>query len=216
MISPPCGRREPIALLVIDSVTPYLCRHSHSALCREVRALLDDGLVLSVALGLHRDLSSWSAIAALRSVCSAFLELRPSGPPPRLSSSASCRLELSRASGKVVVEILGMTVSNHVFSLAHTSKVGQDGHDDRGGGGGAETGASTANSLTSSTAPASAPHSTDGIPSVASAANTRPYTLSEAEQNSILEGGSSAGRIFYQPDDADDFDDEDPDDDLDI
>lgn len=29
-------------------------------------------------------------------------------------------------------------------------------------------------------------------------------------------GSSGGGKIFYQPDDADDFDEEDPDDDLDI
>ena len=32
----------------------------------------------------------------------------------------------------------------------------------------------------------------------------------------VDEGGGGCGKIFYQPDDADDFDEEDPDDDLDI
>ena len=40
------------------------------------------------------------------------------------------------------------------------------------------------------------------------------YTLSESAKSEQLQ--ESSGRIFYQPDDADDFDDEDPDDDLDI
>jgi hypothetical protein len=177
--------------------------------------LLDDGLVASVVIGLHRDLSSGSTVAALKSVCSALLDLRPPGPPPRSPTGATCRLELCRASGKVVVEVLGLTVADHAVTLTHTSGEGQ-GQD--GSSGGAQSDATTTAVATgaSSSAPARAPQNRDAVPAAASAANTRPYTLTEAEQRSMLEGGSSAGRIFYQPDDTDDFDDEDPDDDLDI
>lgn len=41
-----------------------------------------------------------------------------------------------------------------------------------------------------------------------------PYTYNTRKKVEHLQVG--AGRIFYQPDDADDFDESDPDDDLDI
>ncbi|XP_075437983.1 elongator complex protein 5 isoform X3 [Ascaphus truei] len=43
-----------------------------------------------------------------------------------------------------------------------------------------------------------------------------PYTFTESKKSSLLHSSSSSGRIFYDPDPADDYDDEDPDDDLDV
>ncbi|KAL5014460.1 hypothetical protein ScPMuIL_008730 [Solemya velum] len=43
-----------------------------------------------------------------------------------------------------------------------------------------------------------------------------PYTISKERQVESLNPVHGGGQIFYQPDDADDFDEEDPDDDLDI
>ena len=43
-----------------------------------------------------------------------------------------------------------------------------------------------------------------------------PYMLGKEEKAAQLDGPPGRGMIFYQPDDADDFDEEDPDDDLDI
>ncbi|XP_048729287.1 elongator complex protein 5-like [Ostrea edulis] len=43
-----------------------------------------------------------------------------------------------------------------------------------------------------------------------------PYTYNKERQESVLAKSVGEGKIFYQPDEADDFDEEDPDDDLDI
>ncbi|XP_052821097.1 elongator complex protein 5-like [Mya arenaria] len=43
-----------------------------------------------------------------------------------------------------------------------------------------------------------------------------PYTYDTEKQTETLERSVGEGKIFYQPDEADDFDEEDPDDDLDI
>ncbi|XP_062607884.1 elongator complex protein 5-like [Saccostrea cucullata] len=43
-----------------------------------------------------------------------------------------------------------------------------------------------------------------------------PYTINKERQESVLAKSVGEGKIFYQPDEADDFDEEDPDDDLDI
>ena len=49
-----------------------------------------------------------------------------------------------------------------------------------------------------------------------------PYTQAQRRDGAglssgqLLAPGSGGGKIFYQPDDADDFDDDDPDDDLDF
>ena len=44
-----------------------------------------------------------------------------------------------------------------------------------------------------------------------------PYMYHEKKTNSeVTVHPSGEGKVFYQPDEADDFDDEDPDDDLDI
>ena len=43
-----------------------------------------------------------------------------------------------------------------------------------------------------------------------------PYMLDHNQKAAQLDGPSTGGQIIYRPDDADDFDEEDPDDDLDI
>ncbi|MGH0185795.1 UNVERIFIED_CONTAM: hypothetical protein FKN15_019047 [Acipenser sinensis] len=43
-----------------------------------------------------------------------------------------------------------------------------------------------------------------------------PFTFSEEKKSSLLQPRSGRGRILYEPDASDDFDQEDPDDDLDI
>ncbi|KAL4221102.1 Elongator complex protein [Mactra antiquata] len=43
-----------------------------------------------------------------------------------------------------------------------------------------------------------------------------PYTYDQSRQDETLTKSVGEGKIFYQPDEADDFDEEDPDDDLDI
>ncbi|XP_070812691.1 elongator complex protein 5 [Pituophis catenifer annectens] len=43
-----------------------------------------------------------------------------------------------------------------------------------------------------------------------------PYHFSEEKKSSLLQTSTEEGKIFYEPDAADDFDEEDPDDDLDV
>ncbi|XP_070582734.1 elongator complex protein 5 isoform X3 [Erythrolamprus reginae] len=43
-----------------------------------------------------------------------------------------------------------------------------------------------------------------------------PYQFSEEKKSSLLQTSTEEGKIYYEPDAADDFDDEDPDDDLDV
>ncbi|XP_062813693.1 elongator complex protein 5 isoform X1 [Anolis carolinensis] len=43
-----------------------------------------------------------------------------------------------------------------------------------------------------------------------------PYQFSEEKKSSLLQGPTGQGKIYYEPDAADDIDDEDPDDDLDV
>ena len=186
---PLSNRRDPVGLVVIDSPSPYLCRHTVSTLCRELRSLLDDGLVASVAVGFHRDLASAETMAALRSVCSALLEVRPPGPPPRSPVGATCRLELCRASGKVVVEVLGMAVVDHFVTLTHTGGAGEDQESAR------EIDKSTTTSASSSSSSVVAQKRDAPPPASASSSSTRPYTLTEAEQLDILKG-SGSGRIL--------------------
>nr|XP_060635860.1 elongator complex protein 5 [Anolis sagrei ordinatus] len=43
-----------------------------------------------------------------------------------------------------------------------------------------------------------------------------PYQFSDEKKSSLLQGPTGQGKIYYEPDAADDIDDEDPDDDLDV
>ena len=43
-----------------------------------------------------------------------------------------------------------------------------------------------------------------------------PYMYHEQKTSEIAVKPTGEGKVFYQPDEADDFDDDDPDDDLDI
>ena len=43
-----------------------------------------------------------------------------------------------------------------------------------------------------------------------------PYMYHEKKMSEVTVNSAEDGKVFYQPDEADDFDDDDPDDDLDI
>eukprot|EP00035_Acanthoeca_spectabilis_P031813 m.15900 g.15900 ORF g.15900 m.15900 type:complete len:219 (-) comp4980_c0_seq2:300-956(-) len=189
---------SPAPAVVIDTASGILVCGTASALCRELRGLLDDGLASSVTLVVHRSLAGQSTLATLRSVCSAYLELKvvASSGTPRVCS----RLEIVKASGKVVAEVCELAVADYAVSVIRsgTSLEGADGSDDGSGSGHAH-------------GPVSSSDKSGGAEATASL----PYTLTEEQKQGIL-SGSGQGRIYYQPDDGDDFDEEDPDDDLDI
>lgn len=188
---------SPAPAVVIDTASGILVCGTASALCRELRGLLDDGLASSVTLVVHRSLAGQSTLATLRSVCSAYLELKvvASSGAPRVCS----RLEIVKASGKVVAEVCELAVADYAVSVIRsgTSLEGADGSDDGSGSGHAH-----------------GPVSSDKSGG-AEATASLPYTLTEEQKQGIL-SGCGQGRIYYQPDDGDDFDEEDPDDDLDI
>eukprot|EP00036_Acanthoecidae_sp_10tr_P002798 CAMPEP_0182942248 /NCGR_PEP_ID=MMETSP0105_2-20130417/50327_1 /TAXON_ID=81532 ORGANISM="Acanthoeca-like sp., Strain 10tr" /NCGR_SAMPLE_ID=MMETSP0105_2 /ASSEMBLY_ACC=CAM_ASM_000205 /LENGTH=243 /DNA_ID=CAMNT_0025081955 /DNA_START=17 /DNA_END=748 /DNA_ORIENTATION=- len=199
--------RAPPAVL-IDTASVYLLSHSASVLARELRGMLDDGVAASIAIVLHRDLTSGPTLASLRAVAPAVVELSVGGPggfTPVVS-----RLELIKPSGKVVVERAGLTFGELCGDKSGVSVVPS------GGGGGlrgpAEPAEAAAAAAGADTARAS--QSAGGVRDIDRKA-TLPFHLTEAEQQGALAGGAG-GRILYEPDDADDFDDEDPDDDLDI
>jgi hypothetical protein len=192
-------------VLLIDTAAMFIMDNSVSVLCRELRGLVDDGVVSSIVVTVHRDIAGVATMAALRDVCSGCLELRTeegSAGRRRVRS----KLHLLKSSGKIIVEECQLSIADHTVLVGQSTTVSDS------------TTAAADERPDTSTATVmyeGASAEQKQKPRAADAATTRPYTLTEAEQQGILDGGGG-GRIFYQPDDGDDFDDEDPDDDLDI
>ncbi|XP_065198409.1 elongator complex protein 5-like [Sycon ciliatum] len=177
---------------------------------------------------LHGDLHSESVLAQLRHISNSVFSL--SAPPTgsyqvkKFSSSVAaqdvtsvCDMTHRRVSGKITKETCLLAISSTL--QLHTRVFDANAEDD--------TTAATA-TAPGSTAPDPTANLTFNLRLTSKEKEARsnvvlPYTQVQKRDRSVAGGPSSGqlgaaggGQIYYQPDDADDFDEEDPDDDLDI
>ncbi|GAB1608047.1 elongator complex protein 5-like [Argonauta hians] len=197
--------------IVVCSLTNLILHRSAAYTCQFLRKLADrhsspfpDVSVGQVVCMVHRDLHSNYALKQLHYVSHSVINLLNDSPSPRLTT---CCIVHRRLSGKVfkskeqyqlssdfdLKSVQDLRTSTDIRSLDGSSQVDP-----------------TAN-LTFRL-------NLSDTEKVARSQQVLPHVQIHGRQQELessMEGGGG-GQIFYQPDEADDFDEEDPDDDLDI
>lgn len=190
-----CEGVEGVTAVVLDSLSSLLLHHRTAVVCRLLHTLCQN-CCLVIAL-LHADLHEDHVISQLDHVMPTSVHVTSSSERgPRLQRAETVH---RKRSGKV----LSLT---ELFSVGEnfTSLSAQEAH---------STGLSDVTALPSSDPAANLTFDLrlSSREKEARSHVVLPYTI---QQTPGGEGGR--GQIYYQPDEADDFDDSDPDDDLDV
>ena len=188
--------------VVFDSISNLILHKSASYVCQVVHKLSKESSVEQVVCLVHTELHSISSLKMLHHTCDTILTLSPSTTS---SSHGICSSLHIRPSGKVAKLKEQYTISNDFNTIENEEVI-------------SITEAVTADS--SSTCDPTA-NLTFNLTLTEKEKNARsqmvlPYIQDKQKQEASLLSSAGEGKIFYQPDDADDFDEEDPDDDLDI
>jgi hypothetical protein len=187
--------------VVVDSLSTLADFHSPVLVARLLH-LLGRGCGLVVGL-VHSDLCEWKVSDMLSDVVSTMIDL--TYPPPELQLAEGCAVKVThhRPSGKQLMSTEVVTVgAGYELTFAPAPP--------------------SASQLSLAPAPP-APDPTQNLTFDLTLSEREreerkqvalPYQHSADKKTALLQAGS--GKIFYQPDEADDYDDSDPDDDLDI
>eukprot|EP00039_Didymoeca_costata_P029990 m.27433 g.27433 ORF g.27433 m.27433 type:complete len:303 (+) comp7895_c0_seq2:197-1105(+) len=182
--------------IVIDSMSAYLTFHNIAAVCDTIQILserIDVEYLISI---LHEDMHEPETVDRLTNAFSA--RTRISSIPNRSASKYAlyCRFE----SGKITQESGSLSVTDGRISCDVASAKSQLEE---------ETEKDPTKDLTFNL-------NLNDQARVARAQLKLPYTHSEVSKEQQLEGKKGGNIISYEPDEEDDFDEEDPDDDLDF
>ncbi|XP_022090112.1 elongator complex protein 5-like [Acanthaster planci] len=198
--------------VVIDSLSPVIINKSVTFVCKGLHQLIQstdwEGPDISeVVCLLHQDVHDVATTSAVCHSATTVLYLEPykSIAPIQQEPMAMCDLVHRRKSGKVIRMREGLSVDHDYRLFVFPDKtmaniqVEIEPQPDP-----------TANLTFNLTLKDSERKAKDSV--------VLPYTKVQQRHGHPVKIGSSeqSGKIFYEPDEADDFDDEDPDDDLDI
>lgn len=195
------------AAIVIDSLSPMMLHRAAPYTCQTVskltKAKIHTAEVEQVVCLLHSDLHDNHSLTLVEHIATTVVKVQPSSLDHFLMAS---NILHKRISGKVI------KVKEH-FNLSETFEI-QD-----------VTEIKSVDQSTAVTTDTGQPDPTANLTFNLSltdkekAARSQvklPYTYDKNRQDDTLNKSVGEGKIFYQPDEADDFDEEDPDDDLDI
>ncbi|XP_064611750.1 elongator complex protein 5-like [Liolophura sinensis] len=195
--------------VVIDTLTPLITQHGAVKSCQIVqnlcKAKLKGGNIAQVVFLLHGDLHSDHSLTLIHHVTSSVLKICPSKSP---NHAAICNILHKKPSGKVIKlsEHFDVNSSLDVQNVEEWKPSNAMATD-------------VSESQLDPTANLTFNLSLTDEEKQARSKLVLPYT--KAMDRPVIgtdntSGGGEGGKIFYQPDEADDFDEEDPDDDLDI
>ncbi|XP_019628065.1 PREDICTED: elongator complex protein 5-like isoform X1 [Branchiostoma belcheri] len=216
-------KTSPVAV-VIDSLTPYLLHCPGYVICRALHRLLrarldSDGVEIAlVVAGFHGDLHDDSTAVALRHMATTWVQLQEGAESPTRSREGAESPTQDRACFHGTCEVLHRRKSGKVIRQDEEYHI------------------SAQWSLTSRVQkapvrPAAQPDQESQVDPTANLTFNLRLTDTEKEARSRVvlpymhhqrkkapdkPAATPGGQIFYQPDDVDDFDEEDPDDDLDF
>lgn len=199
-----------VVTLVIDSLSWLLLHTPPTAVCQSLQELSRGGLkVKRVVALLHSDLHEQGVVGSVCHMATAVVTVTP------VSGSVSAEAEpngivrtlLRRKTGRVSREEECYSVREDfsVQILRDLSTRKQPAPDSRGETKQDDPAANLTFNLRLSEGERRARENL-----------SLPFTFSEEKKSSLLQPRSGGGRILYEPDASDDFDQEDPDDDLDI
>ncbi|MGH0186850.1 UNVERIFIED_CONTAM: hypothetical protein FKN15_028484 [Acipenser sinensis] len=199
-----------VVTLVIDSLSWLLLHTPPTAVCQSLQELSRGGLkVKRVVALLHSDLHEQGVVGSVCHMATAVVTVTP------VSGSVSAEAEpngivrtlLRRKTGRVSreEEFYSVLEDFSVQILRDLSTRKQPASDSRGETKQDDPAANLTFNLRLSEGERRARENL-----------SLPFTFSEEKKSSLLQPRSGGGRILYEPDASDDFDQEDPDDDLDI
>ncbi|XP_070561519.1 elongator complex protein 5-like [Ptychodera flava] len=196
--------------VIIDSLTPVLV---HKCISFVVKALYqlcnaaeeDFEMVQSICL-IHHDVHEGQVIDMISHVATSTMSLTANASLASFYEEpyGFCKTVHRKANGKVVSKYEGYSVVEDLRLLTFDSSK-----------------STQSNEVSVSTAPDPTANLTFNLSLSAAERQAKsnvvlPYTISQDRQVADGRGPVGSGQIFYQPDEMDDFDDEDPDDDLDV
>ncbi|XP_013391082.1 elongator complex protein 5 isoform X1 [Lingula anatina] len=202
------GIKDKKVLIVLDSLGPFLLHRVTPYTCQVVSRLKDQDVIgaesVQVMALLHEDLHDEPTSRLVEMVFSTVVTVLP---PDRTNCYAVCDILHKKQSGKIMKSKERFSISQN-FDIQDveavimlTKRKPEDALD---------TQADPAANLTFNLS------LTDAEKEARSQLKL-PYMHDDETKHGILQKGTAVhSKIFYQPDEADDFDEEDPDDDLDI
>ncbi|XP_077170588.1 elongator complex protein 5 isoform X2 [Paroedura picta] len=199
--------------VVLDSLSWLLLRLPFPLVCQVLaqlprRAKIAGLKITQIVALLHEDLHSQGQLEALHALAHVVVKVLPTPEAvPGGDGAARVAVTLHKKRGGKVVQKEYFTVLPNwdLKCLGEVPEDGRSGEEDAQAPATADPAAHLTFNLRLSEAERRAK---EAVP--------LPYQFSEEKKSSLLQTSSSLGKIYYEPDAADDFDDEDPDDDLDV
>ncbi|XP_027024879.1 elongator complex protein 5 isoform X1 [Tachysurus fulvidraco] len=191
------------SVLVIDSLSFVVRHHDPVAVCQELQKLRKAGSSVRMIFGLlHMDLHQQGVMGALSHLASTVISVTPVNNARYAVANTTHR----KKSGKVMQkeEFFSLTED---LTLSIETKPNQFGN------------VQTDLHIESEVDPVSNLTFNLRLSEVEREAKEKvalPFVFSEKKKSALLRQGQGSGRVMYEPDANDDFDEEDPDDDLDV
>ncbi|XP_064642592.1 elongator complex protein 5-like [Lineus longissimus] len=208
LVSKRIGPGVETVAIVFDSLSPLLLHRTAQYTCQTINSLayrnVKKGITVKHLVGLvHRDLHDSSILALLEHTATTILNV---GQPEHSNFTGTCHVTQKKGSGKI-------TKKKEYFSLDASCQLSHSQE--------ASMVIAVEKLATESKEPDPAANLTFNLRLTSDEKEARsqvklPYTHHEERKEQLLGNPQETGKIFYHPDKEDDFDEEDPDDDLDI
>lgn len=187
-------------ILVIDSLSWILRHVCTTTVCSTLQQLKKGGSLRAIIGLLHADLHQKGTVGSVCHLATSLIAITPGN----IGDNCLAKITKRAKSGKVLQDEhtfsirKDLTVTLHKSSNTAPQQTGQEEHKMD----------PTANLTFNLRLSDKEREAKDKLP--------LPFMFSKEKKKSILDSGANSGRIMYEPDANDDFDQEDPDDDLDV
>ncbi|KAL6490598.1 hypothetical protein MHYP_G00009430 [Metynnis hypsauchen] len=188
------------SILVIDSLSWVIRHHNPVAICQQLQELKRGGSVRMIFGLLHTDLHQQGIVDSICHLASTVISVTSVNH----AHHAVAKTVHRKKSGKVMREEEFFTVKDDL-TLSIEKRPGQSGHVQMQ----PDTKADPTSNLTFNLR-------LSEVEREAKEKVALPFVFSQEKKSALLKQSQGSGRIIYEPDASDDFDEEDPDDDLDV
>lgn len=188
--------------LVIDSLTWILRHHNPAGVCQTLQQLKKGGAVSTVVGLLHSDLHQRGTVGSICHLATSVITVTTG---PRGQCAAIAKTTRRSKTGKIMQDEEIFSIKEDLTVLIHSKAS----HPRSTQTSAEETEADPTANLTFSLRLSETERQ-------AKEKLALPFVFSKEKKSALLQSGSGSGRILYEPDANDDFDQEDPDDDLDV
>uniref|UniRef100_A0A3P8YDL4 Elongator complex protein 5 n=1 Tax=Esox lucius TaxID=8010 RepID=A0A3P8YDL4_ESOLU len=187
--------------LVIDSLSWILRHHDPAAVCQRLQALKKGGAVRTVIVLVHTDMHQRGTVGSIRHLATSVVTVAPG----TRGLGAVAKTTRRTKSGKLMQDEETFSINEDLSVTIH-SKLSHPGH----------THVNTDETEVDPTANLTFNLRLSDTERQAKEKLALPFVFSKEKKSALLQPGPGSGRILYEPDANDDYDQEDPDDDLDI